>query len=66
VFLRAAVVSRKERGKGEGEEEKLTNLFMIPKHNVGLEVVQREGVSVEVLHHEGISSTEGGGALEGS
>ena len=60
------MVSRKERGEREGEEEELTNPSAIPERNVGLEVIHREGVGVEVLCREGISAAEGGGTLEDS
>ena len=61
MFLRAAVVSRRERGESE---ERRTHQTLV--RNVGLEVIHCEGVSVEGLCREGVSAAEGGGALEGS
>ena len=63
AFLRATTVSRKEKGE---RGEKLTNPFVIPEQNVGLEVIHCEGVGVEGLRREGVSAAEGGGTLEGS
>ena len=60
------MVSRKERGESEGEEEELTDPSAILERNVRLEVAHCEGVGVEGLCCEGISATKGGGALEGS
>ena len=65
MFLRATVVSRKERGESEGGEKKLTDPFCDPERHVGLEVVQREEVGAGVLHQEGVSAVVGGGILEG-
>ena len=61
MFLRAAAVSRKE----EGEEKNLLILFAIWSDDVGLEVIHREEVSAGGLRPERVSTTVGGGALEG-
>ena len=64
VFLRAAEVSRKGRGRERGRGE-LTDLFCKPEQDVGLEVVHREEVGAGVFCQEWFSTTTGGGALEG-
>ena len=63
--MRAAAVSRKEKGESEGEE-KLTDPFVIPERNVELEVILCERVGAGCLRQEGGAIAEGGGALEGS
>ena len=65
AFLRAVVVSRKERGESEGGEKKLTDPFAIRSKNVELEVIQREEVGAGCLRQEGVSAAVGGGTLEG-
>ena len=65
VFLRAAEVSRKGRGRERGRRGELTDPFCTPEQDVGLEVVHREEVGAGVFRQEGFSATAGGGALEG-
>ena len=48
------------------EEKNLLILFAIQSEDVGLEVIHREEVGARGLHQEGVSTTIGGGALEGS
>ena len=70
AFLRATVISRKEKRekeKGESEgEERTHESFCDLKRDVGLEAVRCEGVDVEGLRHEGVSVAKGDGAPEGS
>ena len=60
MFLRAATVSRKEKGESEGEEKNLLILFAIRSEDVGLEVIHREEVGSGGLRPEGVSATTGG------
>ena len=47
------------------EEKNLLILFAIRSEDVGLEVVHHEEVDADGLRPEGVSTTAGGGALEG-
>ena len=65
VFLRAAEVSVKGRGRERGRRGELTDPFCKPEQDVGLAVVHREEVGAGVFRREGFSAVAGGGALEG-